>query len=311
MKEEIKSVAKEFSSKVKNPILFTFGISWIFFNWKIILFTLFSDYSVLIKINYITENSSKITVLYAFLTSIFYALLMPALRFYLKKCLVNINNQEKDIIYNEEQAALNNSINLSELRAKEKTAFDRIVAGDEKEIQEMRESITISKNRVGQLTEELDNLKKELAEKTKEITEKTKEIALKNDRISILSNENGRLKRINKNTSVSNNDDNSNLFSTAKFTPINLFSKIIPDTQAEQPPFVSFMSKDMILNKIIEKYKLKESDKTEELLNKLSGSKRSLVMKTFYNDLNRKNVRNFVFKLNRERMGMLTDILDL
>ncbi|MEQ5126269.1 hypothetical protein ABN225_05630 [Providencia alcalifaciens] len=304
MRDEIKSVAKEFTSKVKNPILFTFGISWVFFNWKIILFTLFSDYGVLVKIHYITENSSKITVLYAFLTSIFYALLMPTLRLYLKKCLVNINNQEKDIIYKEEQAALNNSINLSELRAKEKTAFDRVVAGDEKEIQEMRESITISKNRVGQLTEELDNLKNELEKKTKEI-------ALKNDKISILSNENGRLKRINKNASASNNGSNSNLFSTSNFTPINLFPQSIPDTQAEHSPFVSFMSKDMLLNKIIEKYKLKESDKIEELLNKLSESKRNLIINIFHNDLNRKNIRNFVIKLNRERMNILTDILDL
>ncbi|TCT36970.1 hypothetical protein EC835_102435 [Providencia alcalifaciens] len=180
MRKELKEVTKTFTSKVKNPILFTFGVSWVIFNWKVILFTLFSDTDILVKITYISINADKLSFLYSFFISVCYAYLMPQLTYWIRKSLFRINRKDKQISVIEQQKTLKDSIKLNELKAKNIFAFDRVKVGQENEIQKMKEEITQSKNREGELVKDKENA---IKDKNDALSEKNKAIKEKNDAI--------------------------------------------------------------------------------------------------------------------------------
>lgn len=63
LKEFTTSTFNTAMNRVKNPAFGAFAISWCAFNWKSILYLFLSDYGVYDKINYISENSSWLTVI--------------------------------------------------------------------------------------------------------------------------------------------------------------------------------------------------------------------------------------------------------
>lgn len=61
-KELFSSTISTTVQRVKNPALGAFALSWCAFNWKSLLYLLFSDGDILNKIEFITTNSTWKTV---------------------------------------------------------------------------------------------------------------------------------------------------------------------------------------------------------------------------------------------------------
>lgn len=79
MRDFITNFFKVSNERLKNPLLFSFLISWIVFNWKSIFTLLLSESKIEDRIHYITENFNKIeyTLYYPLIVSVGYVLLLP------------------------------------------------------------------------------------------------------------------------------------------------------------------------------------------------------------------------------------------
>jgi len=78
-KEIIPSIKSHLSDRLSNPILGTFSFSWIFFNWKVVLFLFLSKDNIENKISVIESNYSNIEtfIVYPVIFTIVYLLFIP------------------------------------------------------------------------------------------------------------------------------------------------------------------------------------------------------------------------------------------
>lgn len=163
LREYFSSTINTAAQRVSNPVFGAFSLSWFAFNWKSILYLLFSDSGIIEKITYISENSSWKTVA-----------LFPCLSVVvLCGCLPWINNfisvwqarplDNNDSIENHRKAKrILRATRLQRLQAKHDVTYDRVKTGAEKDIQDMKEEIIKSKNSMGELTAELKAKDEEL-----------------------------------------------------------------------------------------------------------------------------------------------------
>lgn len=115
MKEFINNFFQASNERLKNPLIFSFLISWIAFNWKPI-FTLFlSEKKIEDRITYITENFNKIelTLSYPLIFSLGYVLLLPYLTWLIESLVRYAKTGRKENLINEQ---------LSDLKGKQKIA---------------------------------------------------------------------------------------------------------------------------------------------------------------------------------------------
>ena len=79
MKEFISNLFKVSNERLKNPLIFSFLISWLAFNWRPIFTLLLSDKIIEDRITYISENFNEIhfNLYYPLIFSIGYVLLLP------------------------------------------------------------------------------------------------------------------------------------------------------------------------------------------------------------------------------------------
>lgn len=79
MKELLSSFFKTSEERIKNPLIGTFILAFIAYNWKAILILIFSNKSIEEKITLITTSYSSIgnILIYPILISIFYILILP------------------------------------------------------------------------------------------------------------------------------------------------------------------------------------------------------------------------------------------
>lgn len=161
-KELFSSTVSTAAQRVRNPALGAFAMSWCAFNWKSILYLLLSDTKVIDKIAYISDNSTWKTVIgYPCVSVIVICGILPwannLISVWQAKPLDN-----NDSIDNVRKAKLIlRATRLQRLQAKQDVTYDKVKTGAEKDIQAMKEQITESKDRMGILTEELnekDNL---------------------------------------------------------------------------------------------------------------------------------------------------------
>lgn len=102
IKENYNEVISHFKSKLKLPIILTYSVILIIYNWDIIFYLLYQKGHAIDKINYIKniENTWYHRILLPILISIFYALLFPILQVginYLFRWFKNKNNElERD-----------------------------------------------------------------------------------------------------------------------------------------------------------------------------------------------------------------------
>ncbi len=159
LKEYFSSTINTAAQRVTNPVFGAFSLSWCAFNWKSIFYLILSDSGIIDKITYISDNSNWKTV--ALYPCISVALLCG--------CLPWINNvislwqskplDNNDSIENHRKAKrIRRATRLQRLQAKHDVTYDKFKTGAEKDIQSMKEKITESQARMGELTAEKEML---------------------------------------------------------------------------------------------------------------------------------------------------------
>ncbi len=159
LKEYFSSTINTAAQRVTNPVFGAFSLSWCAFNWKSIFYLILSDSGIIDKITYISDNSNWKTV--ALYPCISVALLCGGLPW--------INNvislwqskplDNNDSIENHRKAKrIRRATRLQRLQAKHDVTYDKFKTGAEKDIQSMKEKITESQARMGELTAEKEML---------------------------------------------------------------------------------------------------------------------------------------------------------
>ncbi|MBW5930436.1 hypothetical protein CFM96_17520 [Klebsiella michiganensis] len=192
-------------NRVRNPAFGAFAISWCAFNWKQILYLLFADNGIYYKIEYIAENSNWLNI---FLLPVFSSLVLCIGLPWLNNAISKWQSKpldNADSIENFKKARMiQRSTRLQRLQAKHDVTYEKVRTGAEKDIQSMKEQITESQVRMGELTKERDDLAKKLSELQVRYESYAKQIIIteatlekeKNEKQSLL-NENNDLMALN------------------------------------------------------------------------------------------------------------------
>lgn len=196
MKELIHSIFSTSKERIANPIIGTFLLSWIAFNWKPIIYILTSGQKIESKINYIDSNFSSITNLlfYPLLTVFVYILVVPYVNLLfeyllefsrIKRNFISISKQ-KQIIENKKELAIE-EIKLEEAQTefKERKNQNRLIEDLHKSIQAKEEQLLIERERFNDLNkkikEESSYLNKRFQEDRKEFEEKMNSVIEENN----------------------------------------------------------------------------------------------------------------------------------
>ncbi len=172
LKEYLSSTINTAANRISNPVFGAFALSWCAFNWKSILYLLLSDYGVFDKINYISETSSWLTVIVLpFASSLILCVLLPWINNYISAWQDKPLDNSDSIENHRKAKRILRATRLQRLNAKHDVTYDRVKTGAEKDIQDMREKITESQDRMGELTKERDILISDNSDLTKLNTE--------------------------------------------------------------------------------------------------------------------------------------------
>lgn len=115
MKELINNFFQASNERLKNPLIFSFLISWVAFNWRPI-FTLFlSDKKIEESISYISANFNDIqfTLYYPLFVSLGYVILLPYFTWFIEKIVQFAKIGRKENLVNDQ---------ISDLKGKQKIA---------------------------------------------------------------------------------------------------------------------------------------------------------------------------------------------
>lgn len=192
-----KCTSETMVERIKSPIAGAFVFSWLFINWKSVLILLFSDAQIESKINSISEYITFWSFGYPLLFAIGYCVLIPLITLTIEWALRKVSIASIKLAYMKKNTGLIQKKESEKLRADADIAYERQKTDSEKEIQEMRESITASKEREGILVKEkeeaiseknnllksMDSMKKEVSSLYAELDEIKKENYLLKDRI--------------------------------------------------------------------------------------------------------------------------------
>lgn len=162
-KNIINSATDSATDRIKNPLVGAFIFAWIACNWNIVFIMLFSSKSIEEKIDYAIDGYDFyhgfgspiiLALIYIVFIPIITLIIDYSLRLITSLSLKN-NHQKKIEI-----------LKLKKIEEQHKAevdiAYEETKTGAEKEIQEIRESITESKKREGQLTQEAKELKEKI-----------------------------------------------------------------------------------------------------------------------------------------------------
>ncbi|MBP6079749.1 MAG: hypothetical protein KA732_00560 [Providencia sp.] len=174
MKEEAKEIVQAVSEaakdRIKNPVMATFVISWCVFNWNSLLVLIFGNDSIQQKVQiasvaFSEKNSWFIPI---FFTTIYLFLNKP-LNLLFQKAMVWFDYISMSIEHSKKIKELELEKERESSRAEKDMAYEDTKTNKEKEIQEMKEKITQSQNREGELVNDRDDaiLEKEQAIKEK------------------------------------------------------------------------------------------------------------------------------------------------
>ena len=125
MKEFIANLFKASNERLKNPLIFSFLLSWLAFNWRPIFTLLLSDKIIEDRISYISENFNEIhlNLFYPLIFSIGYVLLLPYFTWLIEVLVQYAKNGRKRNLISEQ---------LSDLRDKQKIAREEYKYEQEK-----------------------------------------------------------------------------------------------------------------------------------------------------------------------------------
>ncbi|MCQ6918622.1 hypothetical protein [Escherichia coli] len=170
LKEYLSSTVNTAAQRVRNPVFGAFALSWCAFNWKSILYLLLSDSSIIDKITYISSNSSWKTVLaFPCVSAIILCGGMPWINNVISKWQAKPLDNYDSIENHRKAKRIHRATRLQRLKAKHDVTYDKVKTGAEKDIQAMKERITESQARMGELTAERDRLSDKVLELNKKL----------------------------------------------------------------------------------------------------------------------------------------------
>lgn len=188
MKEFLQAMFKSTEDRIKNPFIGAFLTSWILFNWKPILYIIFSDEKIKDKIYYITETDSYNDQYNYFwlplISAIFYILILPYLSFsfeylvkFSNKWRNKVSLETKDEALELEIGIAKNEITLEEKRTefRERNSHNQMVENLNSQILQLQNSLNDSRNKNSELSIQLQDqrngLEKQLTETSKTLTD--------------------------------------------------------------------------------------------------------------------------------------------
>lgn len=163
LKELFSSSVNTAAQRIRNPALGAFALSWCAFNWKSILYLLFSETKIYNRIEFISAHSDwKISFGYPVLSTIILCGFMPWVNNVVAKWQSQplINADAIEGVRKAHQFKI--GARLERMKARQNVAYERYTTRAEEEIQEMRESILKSQELTGQITKERDDATAEL-----------------------------------------------------------------------------------------------------------------------------------------------------
>lgn len=176
-KELFLSTANTAVHRAKNPVLGAFIMSWCAFNWKSLLYLFFSKSNIIDKISYISDNSTWKTVMfYPCLSVITICCLLPWVNNIINVWQAKPLDNNDSIENHRKARKIQRETRLQRLLAKKDITYEKVKTGAEKNIQDMKEEIILSKDRMGQLTSELKERETELRAAQARILELSKVI---------------------------------------------------------------------------------------------------------------------------------------
>jgi hypothetical protein len=170
MKELIQTIFATSKERVSNPLIGTFIFSWIAFNWKPIIYILFSNEIIEDKIGFIEKNFTQINnlILFPLFTAFIYVAIIPYINLLIEMLLkysrTKRNNililQQKQLIENKKELAIE-EIKLEEAQTefRERKNTNSLLNDLNKSIKDKEEQLAIERKR----SEELGRKAKEEA----------------------------------------------------------------------------------------------------------------------------------------------------
>jgi len=177
MKEFLSNLFKVSNERLKNPLLFSFLLSWIAFNWRPIFTLLLSDKKIEDRISYISENFNEIqyTLYYPLIFSIGFVLLLPYFTWLIEVLVQFAKIGRKRNLISEQ---------LSDLKDKQKLAREEFKYEQEKagnaEISQMNSTIHELTTSNTEKDKTIERLKIDLNESKKELRKLEQYISLEN-----------------------------------------------------------------------------------------------------------------------------------
>lgn len=165
LKEYFSSTVSTATQRIRNPVFGAFALSWCAFNWKSILYLLFSKTGITDKIAYISDKSNWMTVaVLPCLSVVVLCGLLPWINNFISIWQAKPLDNNDSIENHRKAKRILRDTRLQRLKAKHDVTYDKVKTGAEKDIQGMKEQITQSQARMGELTEEKEALQSQLRE---------------------------------------------------------------------------------------------------------------------------------------------------
>jgi hypothetical protein len=114
MLDFIKEFFENAKERVKSPLIGTFALTWMIFNWKPILVLLFSNWEIESRISYLekTYTNQLILVIYPLLVTVFYIFALPYINLGIDKVLTHSNSLRKARIVDNKIKSINDEIKI-------------------------------------------------------------------------------------------------------------------------------------------------------------------------------------------------------
>lgn len=178
MKELIKSFFESSKERIKNPLIGTFAISWVLINWKPIFIILFSNLTIIERINEVELNhtSLKNNLIIPISIALFYVIILPYLMWLIDELIKKSTKGRKENIITQlvldvqgKQKLANEENKLEDIKAdhKDKAELNKQIEQLNKEIESKNNVIESQRIGLNTLNEDYAELKILLKESDK------------------------------------------------------------------------------------------------------------------------------------------------
>ena len=180
MKEFFNSLLEASKERIKNPFIGSFVLAWLIFNWKPILYLLFSEDSMVDKINsietkYIDLNDNLFIPL-GF--AVFYIVVLPYIMWVFEELYIKAKSERLSNKKDEELLTIKNKQETT----RESLKLENIKA-DYKETAELNDKINELETYNSSLSKELNQKEIQISEYKQNIKKITKEVSLIRDKV--------------------------------------------------------------------------------------------------------------------------------